>query len=1442
MAGVKFDITGNANGYIAATRQAEAATKGMVGRITGEAKKIDDIFKTLATGAGTLFTVQMASQFSKQIAQVRGEFQQLEVAFETMLQSKEKADALMAQVVDTAAKTPFDLQGVANGAKQLLAYGVASEEVNDTLIRLGDIAAGLSIPLNDLVYLYGTTMTQGRLFTQDLRQFQGRGIPLADELAKQFGVAKDAVGELVTAGKVGFPEVQKAIVAMTSEGGKFNNLMAKQSQTITGQISNLEDAVSQMFNEIGKASEGAISGAIGLASSLVENYEKVGRLIGGIVTAFGTYKAAIIALNAVDKARTAILAAQVVAQRATAVSAKQVTAATVLWTKAQKALNASMLTNPYVLAAAAVAALGIGIYALVTAKTKEEKAFERVNGQLKSYQENLEKQKQHLQDLFSTMNDSNSTEMQRVLAMEQLRELYPNVLKDLSDEELLKLSVAEATKELVKQEESLYRSDLLKRIADKTAEYEKQLNILKTGGYGGLLGAASAKKQERDIEALRYELELLLQQYNDIEAASKKADFLALPADQKIISLKDSNAQLDAEIAELDGKLKKLHDKKSEIEKEGPIEFKLGSNQGFLYQGMTEEQILAEIKVKQAQKKQNDKDIAENQAKVDADNKSLSDKQKKANYDRQKAEQKAAEDLAKMKRDLNNKVAQADIDSMEDGYAKTIRQLEHNLDLENQAIEQQKKDLLKRKENDALQSWLAEDPENRKAYDFKYTATLSSEEQRLFQDMGRHAQAQFDKGYKEAAEKWENEAKFFMHQKEIDSMSDGSSKEAAQRQLDNEMELHQLEMQRDAFIEAARAAHLLAVAKGEASGAFNEEKANADFDKIVEDTKISQKKEETEELLRKYEDYASGILRIEKELNADLAKMRDSDGNPLSGFSQKNIDIAIKQAEDAKDALAVSFAAETAEFNVFVSTLADKTMKQLTLMLAEAEIELSTLEDMGGADSDELARARAEVAKLKEALKKLNIDKGVEKSQVNWTELNEVLSDSVNAFSELGEIIPGVSGQILSGIGTITSSAISMANGIKTIGAEVSAAEKASAILAVISAAIQVVQFFTSAVEKNQQANADAEKAAMEYANALKEIAANERRDQYDGVFGENSLGLFIENVKIAKEQIEDLKKETDKGSGWDAGDMFAMGMNSSGWSTFSKKYQSKMKEIGQAGSMALVSDMRSGWQKFWGTGNNNLNVVSLEDFIDEDGLLDSERLREWYKAYGAGLSDEQKNIVENLLNGWDAYYETLEQMDSYVSSLFGNTIENIADSWIEAFDKTGSAITDLSEISNDFAKSFAKDMLKNILATEVFNEANTQALLDIMKSGDSEAATRFYSGLVKQAEDLGNVANTILQTTGAMSDAERSSSSKGIAQASQSSIDELSGRATNIQSHTFSIHNDMKAIINLNTQILASVRNIEGNTERLEAIESNIILMETNISDMVTKGIRVRA
>lgn len=282
---------------MSASVQSEAAD--METSIQQFAQKGAEYITTFLVGKGMV-------DLTKSIIEVRGQFQQLEIAFETMLGSTEKANDLMAQLTQTAAKTPFDLQGVAQGAKQLLAYGTAAEEVNDVLVHLGDIASGLSIPLNDIVMLYGTTMTQGRMYTQDLRQFMGRGIPIAEELAKQFGVTKDKVGELVTQGKVTSKEFNAAIMAMSSEGGKFYNLMEKQSASLTGQISNLEDAWDVARNNIGKNMEGIAGDAISMATSIVENLEPILHTVRAVAIAYGSYRAALILNSLATKGETGV--------------------------------------------------------------------------------------------------------------------------------------------------------------------------------------------------------------------------------------------------------------------------------------------------------------------------------------------------------------------------------------------------------------------------------------------------------------------------------------------------------------------------------------------------------------------------------------------------------------------------------------------------------------------------------------------------------------------------------------------------------------------------------------------------------------------------------------------------------------------------------------------------------------------------------------------------------------------------------------------------------------------------------------------------------------------------------------------------------------------------------------------------------------------------------
>ena len=458
---IEFLMVDKLSGRLA---QATGKMEQMAGK-TAEAKRqmqeLDRSGLSLQKTVGRLASAFAMKELVSKIATVRGEFQQLEVAFKTMLGSAEQAKALMSQLTQTAATTPFGLEDVAQGAKQLLAYGLEAEKVNETLIRLGDIAAGLSVPLNDLVYLYGTTMAQGRLYTQDLNQFTGRGIPMIGELAKQFGVAESKVKELVEAGKVGFPEVQKVIESLTDEGGKFGGLMEAQSKTITGQISNIEDAISMMFNELGQQSEGVINTTLSGISYVIEHYERFGRILLGLVGTYGVYRTAVMTVAA---AKSWATAAEMLHYNWL-----------LLVEKAQKMLNATMLANPYVLVATLIAGV---VAAMVSMKTEAERlkdAEEAYEAQKQKVIEAEEEHRRKIEELCSIAGDEAVSTDTRREALNRLEQKYPDIFAKY-DTEYEKLKNIKKIKEeiaLLDGQKSITNpKNELKSVEDRIKELE----------------------------------------------------------------------------------------------------------------------------------------------------------------------------------------------------------------------------------------------------------------------------------------------------------------------------------------------------------------------------------------------------------------------------------------------------------------------------------------------------------------------------------------------------------------------------------------------------------------------------------------------------------------------------------------------------------------------------------------------------------------------------------------------------------------------------------------------------------------------------------------------------------------------------------------------------------------------------------------------------------
>lgn len=404
-------------------------------------------------------TAYLGMDIVKRIAMTRGEFQQLEVAFKTLLGAEEPALNLMNQLVETAATTPFDLKGVADGARQLLAYGFAADEINDTLIRLGNVAAGLGLPLERLTYLYGTTAVQGRLYARDMLQFQSSGIPVLQELSKMYGKTTSEINDMVTAGKIGFDDIKKVFEGMTNEGGKFYALMEGQSKTIIGQISNLGDAIDMMFNEIGQANEGINSDAISGASYLVENYEKVLSILKVLVATYGTYKASLIAVAAAQRVSVTIQNISAWISLAKAIRTAK---------DAQIAFNLATKANPYVLLATVLIGVGTALYQF-TKKT------DAATDALKKFNEESKKNADDTATFITITRDENQSIAARQLALDSLRKMYPGYFDNMNLEALKVINLTELNNQLAKatRERSKAQSE------ESIKETEKSINSIK---------------------------------------------------------------------------------------------------------------------------------------------------------------------------------------------------------------------------------------------------------------------------------------------------------------------------------------------------------------------------------------------------------------------------------------------------------------------------------------------------------------------------------------------------------------------------------------------------------------------------------------------------------------------------------------------------------------------------------------------------------------------------------------------------------------------------------------------------------------------------------------------------------------------------------------------------------------------------------------------------
>lgn len=663
-------------------------------------KSLTDSLKRTAAEIGGLVAIK---KFGSDVIEATGKMQQLQVALSTILQDKSKADQLIADIVQFAAKTPFNLDDVATGAKQLLAYGSSADNVVNELSMLGDVASGLQIPIGQLIYLYGTLRTQGRAMTVDIRQFAGRGIPIYEELAKVLGVSKDQVGELVKEGKVGFKEVEQAFKNMTSEGGKFANLMESSAGTWPQRLSNIEDTLFQKMNEFGNKYKEVFEFGIGTAEDLVESLDDVLSVMGGLIAAYGTYKAALITAAVAQKAVGFVESIRLIGMYRKELG---------LATAAQQAFNVASKSNVYVTLLATLVGIGTAVYMFTKRTNEATAAQDTLNSVNKKADEEFSKQAATIDRLSSVLKSETSSLDQKKKALSDLQSIIPSYNASLNEEGKLINNNTESIKSYLTQLEKQIRmkaaQEELEELYRKKRTQEKQQKVA-TENYNEakslysssvtMTGSAlqnkgvntgvtvfsqnsavnnqlkdSANKAQKELDSVNKELGETVSAIIELEKEIEKSSLSdKKEAQQSTISKEVENAT--KRIKTLNQEIADLRSGKLQAEAGKTVESAIKAKEKELQSVEKTLETLTGVR---------NKDVSRENSTTSAGGK-LSD-----------LERKLALERAKEAVDLENQVEQARINAMADGGEKILAQRELDNKKELQAIDRAKEEYIQK--------------------------------------------------------------------------------------------------------------------------------------------------------------------------------------------------------------------------------------------------------------------------------------------------------------------------------------------------------------------------------------------------------------------------------------------------------------------------------------------------------------------------------------------------------------------------------------------------------------------------------------------------------------------------------------------------------------------------------------------------------------------------
>lgn len=1502
-------------------REVYSNAKQMTSGVVTESEKMDIAmmrFKnTLISTAAQIGGGVGLFQLAKQIATTRGEFQQLEVAFTTLLQSKSKADALMSEMVTLAAKTPFDLQGVASGARQLLAYGFSADKITDTLTRLGNVAAGLGLPLERLTYLYGTTAVQGRLYARDMLQFTSSGIPVLQEMAKMYGKTTEEINAMVSAGKIGFKDVEKVFVGMTDQGGKFYNLMQEQSKTINGQISNLSDAIDMMFNNIGKSQEGVINSAISGAAYLVENYEKILKILVPLVATYGAYKASLMAVAAVQSAAVGAQYAIEAAELQKLLLAKEANKnADIEAAVAKGRLTEEQSKNILSIRAEVAAHLeSLKVSAMQASAEQANAAIALKNARLNAFNAKQAFQQAQINlSLAKLSGDAKQIEaaQESLLSAERNQSTAANLRNSASKELGIAKSKAVAAATVVETAQTNINTAAT-TAATRAQKLFAGVSVLTTNAVRALKATLASFLPVAIIAAvgmLAYKLYEVATAETEAEKATKR--LREANKDFETSVLKETSAlniMFDRLKRAKEGTTEYAEAKKAIQDKYGPLLSSMGQEVKSLNNITGAQKALTAAILDTARARAQERFVqsaadtaAEAQADALEDIKDKLIKEKgegrgselfesikaalhEYNLDPQDREGKKYGEFIKTLRDSGItdgigygkeftsayykyvsavqelKKAEADAQSLFGAPKKK----ENTADQKTTTISEDLKTATK-EYNDALAAWDKGVKDNLETGVVSKLKQEAEDAKKRLEDiksaLGIDPKAAAKAG--SDALKSQNEIddarlkNLLAAQKErIDAMQDGKAKELAQINAERIAKLAAIDKEEQET--AAKYAKMeQAVPQGETdtftvrrnvvAGSVVSQTAEVEkkYAKEIEDlytqigsvwlTEEEKKRAEVkktydgmrEELKALYMgggmtggDYLSGLWNIEqaedqtgtknliddyitytqqreeieKKFNDDIAAMQAKNAD---GSFTKNIEEAERQRDEAIDALNKAIADREGEFSLWADRILNMGLRGLKKALEAASQALES----GDGNLSEKERAMLE-AKIKALEKQIEVkEKGAgfgKKSTSDWKDtaqiMNNVATSARNIIASFDGMDDGLK-NVLTSFVNVAEGAGQMATAIAGIGTAVGAAEKASAILLAISAAVSVISGLFSWIGGDDPI----EKTRKEFADLNDEIIRLKRESDInsweDTIFGEGEWMNASENMKVYVEAFKRYNKtlEDIRNRGQEVYVDF-QGANSD-WVVTEKANLDKMAKTWETAAESIANMQVQTRHSTWFRSAKYASLGDMLPSLFDGEQLNMDSLKEFQGSdlYNK-LTEENRKLIDNLVADWELYGKALDEVKGYLSDIFGDLGSSMTDALVDAFTNGTDAAKAFADSVSDMLESLAKDMIYTVTLAPLFDKAQKD-MLDVMGSAnlsDEEKFKRYaeiLKGVTQDAIAGQDDFNRLLEEYQRIAeesgldlfkpeDKQQQATSKGFQAMSQDTGNELNGRFT---------------------------------------------------------------